>query len=222
MNLERLKETEANFLQLYPRGFADPAFQAVRKKHNVDKLTVFAREHLTQANCRQPESVTQTLLTIISRSSMVSRFEKPPFRNFLTSLNSDDEKALAFAIEQRLFGRKQQGFEALVEMHRPFGIAKWAVISALPFYFAPRREVFVKPTTAKGILALLEVDDLHYESRPSWEFYKGYRRLVVEIKKRVNPSLSPSNAALTGFLMMSLPRKDQTTAARAASGEPIC
>jgi hypothetical protein len=204
MNYEKLREAEANFLQAYPAGFADPALQPIRKKHNVDKLVEFTRENLTRVNCKRPQFIAETLLKIISRSSMISRFEKPRFREFLESLTSEDKTALAYALEQRLFGRKQQGFEALLGMHQHYKIAKWAVISAVPFYFAPRREVFVKPTTAKGILAFLEVEDLHYNATPSWEFYKGYQSLIADIKKHVSPSLSPSNAALTGFLMMSM------------------
>ena len=83
-------------------------------------------------------------------------------------------------------------------------IAKWAVISVVPFYFAPNKEAFVKPTTAKGILAHLEVQELTYKPAPTWEFYKGYLRLLKEIKTQVAPSLSPNNAALTGFLMVSI------------------
>jgi hypothetical protein len=214
MNLEKLREVEANFLQVYPGGFADPAMQAIRSKHNVNKLVEFATENLTQANCNRPEFIATTLLKIISRSSMVSRFEKPPFRTFLESLTSEDKKALAYAVEQRLFGRKRQGFEALVEMHQRFKIAKWAIISAVPFYVSARREVFIKPTTAKGILTLLEVDDLHYNATPSWAFYKGYQGLITEIKKHISPSLAPNNAALTGFLMMSLHRDRSSSGAK--------
>lgn len=206
MNLDKLRQAEADFLQVYPGGFADPAMQSIRKKHNVNKLVEFAGEHLTRANCNRADFIAETLLKIISRSSMVSRFEKPPFRAFLEALTSADKKALAYAVEQRLFGRKQHGFEALVDMHQQFKIAKWAIISAVPFYASARREVFVKPTTAKGILALLEVDNLHYSATPSWEFYRGYQGLIAEIKKHISPSLAPNNAALTGFLMMSLRR----------------
>lgn len=203
MNLDKLKEAEANFLQRYPGGFADPAIAAVRKKHNVDRLITFAQETLTRANCNRPDFIADSLLKIVSRSSMVSRFEKPRFRDFIEALGSDEREALAFAVEQRLFGRKQRGFEDILGMLAHHKIAKWAVISAVPFYHAPRREVFVKPTTAKGILAFLEVGTLRYEPTPSWAFYKGYRDLMTEVKKHVKPSLAPSNAALTGFLMMS-------------------
>ena len=203
MNYEKLFEAEATFLQAYPAGFDDPELASIRKKHNVRKLIEFAQDNLTKANCNRPDFIADVLYKIVSRSSMVSRFEKPPFKQFLDALSSDDKKALAYAVEQRLFGRKQQGFEQILEMLAQHKLAKWAVISAVPFYFAPRREVFVKPTTVKRILAYLEVEDIRYRPTPTWAFYKGYRDVLAEVRNRVNPSLSPNYAALSGFLMMS-------------------
>ena len=54
------------------------------------------------------------------------------------------------------------------------------------------------------IIEKLEVKDLIYSPTPSWAFYTGYRKLVMGIKKHVHRSLSPNNAALTGFLMISI------------------
>jgi hypothetical protein len=39
---------------------------------------------------------------------------------------------------------------------------------------------------------------------PSWEFYQGYKRLLEEIGREVVPTLAPNNAALSGFMMMSI------------------
>lgn len=205
MNYQRLKEAEAGFLQRYPDGFADEAMESVKKKHNVDKLVQFTQENLTRERFNRPEFIAQTLVKIVGRSSMVSRFEKPKFRDFISSLNSNEKQGLADAFEKRLYGRqKQRGFEEILGMLAHHKIAKWAVISVVPFYFAPTKEAFVKPTTAKGILAHLEVKELIYKPTPTWEFYKGYLRLLKEIRTQVAPSLSPNNAALTGFLMVSL------------------
>jgi hypothetical protein len=204
MNLQKLRQAEANFLQRYPGGFDDPAMQAIKKKHNIDKLAGFARDNLTRANFNRPEFIAETMLRIVSRSSMVSRFEKPRFRDFLGSLNSDEKAMLAFALEKRLYSKKQQGFEEILGMLAHHKLARWAIISVVPFYFAPTREVFVKPTTAKGIVKFLEVEELEYKPQPSWDFYRGYQKLVTDIKKLVVPTLSPNNAAVTGFLMINL------------------
>ena len=81
MNLDKLKEVESTFLMRYPLGFDDPGLVPIKKKHNVDKLISLAQTNLTKLNCHQPYFVAKTLGDIVSRSSMVSRFEKPTFRN---------------------------------------------------------------------------------------------------------------------------------------------
>jgi hypothetical protein len=202
VNLRKLKEAEAAFLARYPGGFDDPGMEWVRKSHPVDRLAKFVRENLTELTLNQPQKLAETLLTIVSRSSMVSRFEKPLFRTFIESLDSKDKRHLAEAYAKRLFGRrKREGFEEIVEIFGRHKLARWSLISAVPFYFAPAKEAFVKPSTAKRIVAYLDVADLHYHARPDWAFYDGYRKLIGEIKREVSPSLTPNNAAATGFLM---------------------
>ncbi|MBT4518789.1 MAG: hypothetical protein HOC23_02190 [Halieaceae bacterium] len=205
MNYEKLKAAEANFLQRYPGGFSDPEIAALKKKHNIEKQSEFARQSLARANFNRPEFIAESLVKIVSRSSMVSMFEKPKFRDFIKSLNSHEKQALADAFEKRLYGRqKQRGFEEIFGMLSHHRVAKWPLMSAVPFYFAPDKDAFVKPTTAKGIIAYLEVEGLEYKPTPSWEFYKGFRDLLSEVKKQVVPTLSPNFAALSGFLMVSI------------------
>ncbi len=204
MNIDKLKQAESNFMQRFPGGFDDPGMAYIKKKHDVDKLVVFAGDNLGRSSFNQPEKLADTILKIVSRSSMVSRFEKPRFRDFINALNTHEKQALADAMEKRLYGRsKRQGFEELLGMLAHHKLAKWSVISVVPFYFSPRTEAFVKPTTAKGILAYLEVEGLEYKPTPSWAFYQGYQKLLADIKKQVSPTLSPNNAALSGFLMSS-------------------
>lgn len=204
MNIDKLKQAEANFMQRFPGGFDDPGMAYIKKKHDVDKLVTFAGENLTRSAFNQPQNLADTILKIVSRSSMVSRFEKPRFRDFINSLNTYEKQALADAMEKRLYGRnKRRGFEELLGMLAHHKLAKWSVISVVPFYFAPKKEAFVKPTTAKGILAYLEVEGLEYKPTPSWAFYQGYQKLLADIKKQVSPTLSPNYAALSGFLMSS-------------------
>ena len=70
-------------------------------------------------------------------------------------------------------------------------------------HYRPQVDVFVKPTTTKNVIRQFELDDLVYRPRPSWGFYAAYRDAISEMKRHVHPSLSPNNAAFTGFLMMS-------------------
>ena len=202
MNVRKLEQAEAAFLARFPKGFADPGMEKIRKSHNVDRLADFARANLTEAALSRPQRFVDTLLKIVSRSSMVSRFEKPPFREFLDALDSKDKRRLTDAFGKRLFGRqKREGFDEIVELLARYKLARWSLVTAVPFYFAPSKEAFVKPSTARRIVAFLEVDDLQYHSRPNWAFYIGYRKLIFEIKEEVDSSLTPNNAAATGFLM---------------------
>lgn len=200
-------EAEAVFLARFPKGFNDPDpwMERIRKRHNVAQLVDFARTNLTETTLSQPHKSADTVLRIISRSSMVSRFEKPPFREFLDSLNSKDRRYFAEAFRKRLFGRqKRKGFEEIVDLLAHYKLARWSLVSAVPFYFAPTKEVFVKPTTAKKIIAYLEATDLDYHPRPDWTFYDGYRKMILNIKKELDPNLASNNAAITGFLMSSI------------------
>ena len=202
MNTQKLKEAEAAFLARFPKGFSDPGMEKIRKSHNVDRLADFTRSNVTEAALSRPQRFADILLKIVSRSSMVSRFEKPPFRAFLNALSSKDKRHLAEAFRKRLFGRKEsEGFEEIVDLLERYKLARWTLVSAVPFYFAPAKEAFVKPSTARRIVAFLDMEELRYNPRPDWEFYVGYRKLVLDIKKKVDPSLTPNNAATTGFLM---------------------
>lgn len=205
MNVQKLRQAEASFLARFPQGFEDPGLERIRRSHNVERLAEFARSSLSEATLSQPHKVTDALLKIVSRSSMVSRFEKPPFREFIEALDSKGKRRLTDAFHKRLFGRRRRdGFEEIVDLLVPYKLARWSIVSAVPFYFAPSKEAFVKPTTAKRVIAFLEVDGLDYHARPDWSFYDGYRKLILDIKKHVDSSLTSNNAAITGFLMSSM------------------
>ena len=203
MNYERLRIAEAHFLQSYPGGFADPALEPVLKKHRMNKMTEFAVELFDQTSFYQPNAFLENLVKLVSRSSMVSMFEKPKFRDAINDMNSQEREELTEAFRKLYHGGQATGFREVVEILARRKIAKWSVITIGLVYYKPNKEVFVKPTTAKTIVQKLQLD-LEYRPRPSWEFYKGYRDAVKEIRSRVDPSLSTNNAALTGFLMMTL------------------
>ncbi len=201
---KKLKQLEAVFLSQYPGAFEDPALQAVIKRHRVGNLTELARESFSKQACKQYEATTDMMIKVVGRSSMVSMFEKPKFRDFVKRLNNNDKAFLANALSQFLHGKPETGFTAMADILGTEKLAKWSLMTAIPAYYAPDDEVFVKPTTAKGILQYFEIKDPVYKPAPSWEFYWKYRELINEAKHKVDPRLSPSNAAFTGFLMMTV------------------
>lgn len=203
MNVERLKLAEAHFLQMYPKGFADPDLELIGKRHRVDKMSDFTRTAFTKKQFANERQIIDDLIKTVSRSSMVSMFEKPKFKDHINSLSKTDQSSVVAALKKLLHGNQEKGFNELLDILSDGKIAKWSLMTITMVYFNSKTDVFVKPTTAKGIINMLELD-LVYKPRPYWEFYVGYRRAINDIKAMLEPSLSPNNAAVTGFLMMSL------------------
>ncbi len=204
MNLEKLKAAEAQFLQLYPLGFGDPEMLKIGKKHKMPQMTETCQTLFAESEFNKQHVVVENMAKMISRSSMVSMFEKPRLRDFVKSLTSSDKDRLSEAFYEHLYGNKQQGFEQQLDLLRTQKLAKWSLISILPNYVFPHDEVFVKPTTAKGVIKYFELEGLAYKPQPTWDFYKNYQAQILSMKQHVDPTLTSSNAAFSGFLMMSM------------------
>jgi hypothetical protein len=207
VNVDRLHAAEADFLGLYPEGFRDPGLAAIGRRHNVDKLTAQAQEAFRKPAFARTANVIDDLVRIVGRSSMVSMFEKPKFRDAVAGMDSDERAALADALKRMLHGTgasPRRGFETMVDLLLPARLAKWSLVTCVPYYVHPDAEVFVKPTTAKGVIDFFELDVPPYRPVPYWAFYTAYREKILEMKGLVRPELAPNNAAFSGFLMMTM------------------
>jgi len=204
MNLDRLKQAEERFLNTYPNGFEHPDMMAIAKKHMLEKRVAQVQEAFAEDQFSNTHEVVQTMSNMVSRSTMVSLFEKPKFRDYVNSLHNQHETILANGLKEMLHGDQEQGFNMMLDVLVEGKLAKWPLMTVLPVYFSPHKEVFVKPTTTKGVIQMFELESLSYKPRPSWEFYKEYRAIIQEMKANVDKRLSPNNAAFTGFRWMSM------------------
>ncbi len=207
MNLKKLKEAEISFFDRYPEGFNHPEMVALGKKHKMDKMITFTQESFSKGNFKISDSIIETMVKVVSRSSMVSVFEKPKFRDFANALVFPDKKILVDGLEELLHGKEQQGFDLMIDVLKDGKLAKWSLITIFATYFRPQVEVFVKPTTVKGIIEHFELKSITYKPTPTWAFYEKYRSIINEMKSKVDKSIAPNNAAFSGFLMMSLENK---------------
>lgn len=206
LDTQKLKRLETDFLMRYPGGFDDPDMLALTKKHNFDKMVAFTHSAFDKVACSNIHVTADNMVKAVSRSSMISMYEKPKFRDFVKNLNEYDKAFLVEALSNMLHGKQQFGFEAMVDILRTEKLAKWSLVSVIPAYYAPQKQVFVKPTTAKNILKHFDLDDPVYKPAPTWDFYKKYRQLMIGGKAKVNKSLSPTNVAFTRFLIMTVDR----------------
>lgn len=207
MNLDKLKQAEEAFLTRYPGGFENPELIAIRnRKHKPDQMIALARQSFAKANFKLPDLIVQNMIRIITWSSIVSVFEKARFRDFATAMITSQKDLLTSGLDELLHRNEQSGFEVIFEVLKEGKLAKWTLMTVCQTYFHPQRDVFIKPTTAKGVIEYFELKGLQYKPTPTWAFYEAYRSAFREMKSHVDPSLAPTNPAFSGFLLMTIHR----------------
>ena len=204
MNLEKLKDMEAEFLTFYPTGFEDEKFFPTMKKFDPSKLEEFTKENLKKENFSNPNLIVDTFFKIIQKSALVSLFDKLKFKDMLLTLTSYEKDMLSLELYELLHGNKRDGFDGLVEFLNQYKLAKWTIISVILYYNNRQKEYFIKPTTTKNVIKYFDIKDLIYKPTPSFEFYDSYKKILNEMKKNVDKSLHPDNAAFTGFLRIGM------------------
>lgn len=205
MNLQKLKEAEAYFLELYPQGFEDVALLPIIKRHNTAKIGEQVRELFTKENLTQPDIICENFAKIASKSTLISLFEKPKVRDMVKSMRIERRDMFAIGLYELLYGDKKEGFETLVEVLSFYSLAKWSLVTLIPYYFYRDKEFFIKPTTTKNVINFFEIEGLAYKSKPSYEFYAAYKKVLESMKAKVSQNISPNdNAGFTGFLMMAM------------------
>lgn len=204
MNIEVLKNAERNFRLHYPEGFESKNMQEMKRKHKFGSVVKFAQEVFTEDSFKHKKQIIDNISRFVSKSSMVSVFEKIKFRNFLKEIDDELQFELVDSIYELIHGNEKRGFTKLVQLLSTYNLAKWPLITCYLAYLNPKKDVFVKPTTVKLILKKLEITHITYSPKPTYEFYKEYRKVINSMKKHVDKRLWPSNPAFSGFLMMSL------------------
>ncbi len=204
MNITKLKEAERTFFLQYPGGFSNPEMQKIAKKHKLEKMNKMVWESFTMDQFENPEKIVDSMVRVISRSSMVSLFEKPKFRDLVKALSDNEKELLSFGLKEFLHGDQEPGFEMMCGLLHKYKLAKWPLLTACPVYYRPGVEVFIKPTTAKRVINYFELEGLKYSPSPTYDFYRAYREQINQMKTEIDPSLQNDNAAFCGFLLMSM------------------
>ena len=203
-NFNKLKEAEKRFFARYPEGVSSPEMLEIVKKHKVEKMIKMAQDSFALDQFNHSAQISDSMVKIVSQSSLVSIFEKPKFRDAVHSMSDSEKEHLSHGLKEFLHGDQSVGFGWMTGLLQEYKIAKWPLLTVYPIYFRPSTEVFVKPTTAKGIIEHFELTGLKYNARPTFEFYQAYREQIMLMKQCVNELLRVDNAAFCGFLMMAI------------------
>jgi hypothetical protein len=65
---------------------------AIKKKHNMEKAIEQAQGWFTKEAIARPQEYADNMVKLLTKSSMVSLFEKPKFRDFVKSLSLHEKK----------------------------------------------------------------------------------------------------------------------------------
>lgn len=204
MNIEKLKEAERDFFMDYPKGFESPEMLEVGKKHKVAKMTELAHDILSMESLKDTETSCENFIKLVSRSSMVSLFEKPKFRDTVRGMTPEEKKQLVDGVKDLIHGNEEVGFNKVLEILKKYKLGKWTLITVFRCYYYPDTDMLYKPTTVKNIIKKYELEGLVYKPTPSYEFFIKYRDAINNMKTHVEPSLSPNNPSFSGFLMMTM------------------
>jgi len=204
MNLEKLKIAEAEFFDRYPGGFMNPEMQEISKKHKIDKMHQTASSFFEESEFGNAHMLIANTIKLVSRASLVSVFEKPRFKDYMNGLEEHEKYHFADGLYQLIHGDMAIGYDKMLQVLLPGQLAKWTIMTICSYYYSPTTEIFIKPTTAKGVINYFELDELTYKPRPSYEFYKAYRAEIIKMAKLVDSSLCPNYAAFSGFLMLTM------------------
>lgn len=204
MNIDKLKKAEMDFMTRYPGGFENPEMIEMGKKHKMQKLIDFAHKEFDTDALQDVETSAENMIKMVQRSSMVSVFEKPKFKDAVKSMTLDDKEHLVDSLRNLLHGDEAAGFHKMLNILTRYNLAKWTLITVFRCYYYPETDFLFKPTTVKNIIKYFDIEDLVYKSRPSYDFFCRYRDVINSMKNSVHESLSVNGAAFNGFLMMSM------------------
>lgn len=204
MNENKLYVLEDGFLDIHPLGFSSPEIQVLRKKHNVNKLADFVKNACSAKNLESGLDAIEDVVKVVTRSSMVSVFEKMKFRDIIKGLSNDELFTLLDGIYENIHGDEEKGFNLMKDVLTKYKIAKWPILTVFRCYYYLDTDLLIKPTTVKKIIKHLEIVDIAYSPTPTFDFYNKYRAHINTMKKMVDPSLAPNNPAFSGFLMMTI------------------
>lgn len=205
MNLEKLKNAEDYFFELYPDGFEDVALLPIIKRHNTAKIGQQVREMFAKEKFSQPDLICENFAKIVSKSTLISLFEKPRVRDMMKEMRMERRDMFSIGLYEMLYGNAKEGFEIVVEILSFYSLAKWSIVTLIPYYFDRAKAFFIKPTTTKNIITFFEIQGLVYKPKPSYEFYVAYTNILSTMRANVSPRISPNdNAGFTGFLMIAM------------------
>lgn len=205
MYKEKLKIAIDMFYSMYPDGFSDIELDKIRKRHKTEKMQLLAKDMFCKDNFARAELICENYAKIVSKSSLISYFEKPKVKQMVASMSHIKKDMFSISLYETLFGDMREGLEGMAEVLADYNLAKWSLVTIVMYYYHREKEYFIKPTTTKNILKYFDAKSPTYKPKPTFEFYEEYKNFLESLKKDANIDIK-DNAAFTGLFMIAMPK----------------
>jgi len=181
-------------------------YQASQLLQDLDLEDLKANDSYRQNHC-------MTLINkAISMSTIISVYEKIAFRNYVA-----DRQVIPLFLESLYKVLKEcneetfNHFVYVLSLKKNQGNAnpcKWPLITYLLVCFKPYEEVFIKPTTIKKLLLVLE-SDIKYQSQPNYQTYHDIKELILNYKEHSSICQGLNHFTLSGVIFVALDQRDR-------------
>ncbi len=180
-----MSEPISIFFSIYPDGFNDEAMLKAKKKHDDSKIIDFFA-NLTENDFKnkRPETLCEQISKILSKSTMISTFEKITFRNYIA--NKDIQLPFLMSLYNLIYYYNEESFNdfidalSLLKEERNAFAAKWPIVTFFTYYNI-EHAFPVKPTTVKKVAKMLNFD-IEYNSRPNFTTYEKINTMYNNFK----------------------------------------
>ena len=135
----------ARFLESFPNGFKDEDYlqeernYKLEAKHMLDDL-------LPVETAIDGEDLGEKALRVFQKTNLLSPFEKMDVRE---ALRSDQGDSFVRGAAQFVLQNTASGLQTMANVLKPYGAAKWTVVTYLPFLWQPENHMFLKPEVTK-------------------------------------------------------------------------
>ncbi|WP_423364389.1 hypothetical protein [Mycoplasma sp. P36-A1] len=205
---KHFKAIDSLFLNKYPQGIDDKQFYSDNKRLLVSKKIIklvneFNLEDLKINDRTMQQKNINFIIRIVSMTSAVSVFEKVALKNYLSDKRTWDE--FLSSLYNFITNNNEENFNyfvhilSLKKLEKNSNPAKWPVITFLLRIFNADTEIFIKPTTIKKMLYLIE-SDVKYVSTPNYQTYIEIKKIILDYKKQSKVVKDANNIIVQGII----------------------
>lgn len=173
------------FLEQYPGGFADARYVEKERAAKVEAGELLAdslslvefRALIAEKNFVE---ICRVARDVVNRTNLIFRTEQISLSDGLKDAAAQEKFSRSLFALLHDTGPFDARFTAFVAVLSEIGAAKWPIATYFPFLMEPATHLFLKPTAAKAMAEICQLE-LSYQTAPNSLTYAGVQRLGTRL-----------------------------------------